>query len=1423
MRKCMRAANLWLYICSCCFLPCSLFANSAKSGDYKEVYAKCVTDIADSMLADQRRELEKLSATPVDFTSYEKMPRLCVIKELLPEKMQAAVSGIKEAGVLFDLGSGFSVNDAANMLGKRVLMRSGASLALDGCDFSSEVAEEMRRRIKGESKRADPPVASAPLVAARDGCQARADFSPEVQQLIPPTAGFSGIQIYQGTSSDACSHEPPGCKLFSKSEFERMFNTKIGYYTAERLFAILPCRLDNDFDEMVSRKKREALLNGAFKPLIGDLTGEWCARANSKPGSGSVMKLRAVFGEEAGRTVGKAVMTWPSTPGGALGGSGYVDKIELIPQHAEQRAGDYVIEYQEISRYRSGNHWSLTRTAEGWVLYGNDSFFPLKRSCDGFWKEGASSASSAGHVDGKVSLPEELRGEWCSGAVNGSSMQLRVAFNDDKGGFAGKATQAWGVPLGMPGYVIRSCIVPVSIDQRNPNPAIQFAVINGINSGAFWWARKSSKGWGLQAEHNSFDLSRECKGYWSEEIASPPGQDPGLSSLFDFHISEVSLPVPPHTPFTLKVSLKKDFNGTAKFFSCDKSRFMLLDIPNGEFVDNKTYNVHAKKGFIAKFHAEFLGDAAGSVPPVCAELSTARTGGEQRYYSELVNTQLLRLDKKDDWYSSHIMEALALDDPFALARTRKLLADHYLPEEVNSLLPGLAGWIAEHKYLPQAERAIKMIIGKYGGREAARALGTVLKSRIAEVQRKALELLSFCGQDGKEAAAAMDELLLTENNEEVLRDALLLASNWGLEIPPRLRKQDEISPGQAAAYKKEIKDVCDQAADVDLSRKEEYPRYYDDKGGRIPNPPDAAKAITRLRNLVKKMPDYPEMDRAYLLLGRLMKRFEDDYSETYDTTTHISGIPPEIADKMEEYIDGGPSGSYYYNGCHFDRLIAFFPGSEYVDEAAFEKTNLMQGGECEGDENCSLDYGVSRYIEFLKQYPASEQAGKAIAAINKEFSWILAKKSERLAGTRDFSIKGLEATIDSYQQAVQGVAPREKAEANDVICSLWLKTGNKEKAIAACNDILKNYRSYPLAAEIKARLEKIQSEVFEPVPPEGMGWFHQRFPGFDLHNDPGFTAETFTPLEYKSLIIASEAGDKDALSALKFSILKYLLENPGDGRYTAIKSELYSEDFLLAIDYADVADLLPPYLLENNPSLALAIVGKNPQHLALFPIRVRADKDVVTKAALADISVLKYSARALLSNPAFAIEFLDKKPGPFTLSYFPQEAMNSREFAVAVLKKHPEQFLAIDPYFREDPEVLPLIRSFILSTTAEIQIPDTLYYDRDFAKEVLAKNPIEIRYFSKDIQKDREIVVPLLKTNPELFKYAAKELQNDPAALPFIRAYILKTVTSDCSMLEKASDELRDDEEIIRAAVKFSPSCIFFASVRLQAKGLVQH
>lgn len=457
------------------------------------------------------------------------------------------------------------------------------------------------------------------------------------------------------------------------------------------------------------------------------------------------------------------------------------------------------------------------------------------------------------------------------------------------------------------------------------------------------------------------------------------------------------------------------------------------------------------------------------------------------------------------------------------------------------------------------------------------------------------------------------------------------------------------------------------------------------------------------------------------------------------------------------------------------------------------------------------------------------------------------------------------------------------------------------------------HENNPLAA---VSAEAAQSVEYLPL--EGLDWLYDRYPDFALDQDPGFSVATFTPSEYDSLMTAAVQGDESGLRALKYSIYKHLQERPNDREYAGIKQQLYSESFLAKVDLGLIADLIPPYVFEEDKQLSLAIIKKNPHYLKLLPLRVRADKEVVTEAALADIATLNYGAMSLLRDPEFAIEFLALRPD--SLSYFPWELTRNRESALTILREYPDQFQAVDPDLRSDPEILKIIRTFLLSTTGEFSVPAKLYDDHDFAAELLARNPKELKWFSEGVRGDKKIVVPLLQKHPEQFEHISAAIQNDPDILPHLRAMlikepfkiinypeafrgnrgfakellgvrgdvlphlpdevkkdkelvgialrkyphvywaadpaiqnaaevlplirefllhannlgsdylpeklrndravVLKVVSLNCGILQHASAELRDDEEIVRAAVKNSPRCITYASERLKSVSL---
>jgi len=279
--------------------------------------------------------------------------------------------------------------------------------------------------------------------------------------------------------------------------------------------------------------------------------------------------------------------------------------------------------------------------------------------------------------------------------------------------------------------------------------------------------------------------------------------------------------------------------------------------------------------------------------------------------------------------------------------------------------------------------------------------------------------------------------------------------------------------------------------------------------------------------------------------------------------------------------------------------------------------------------------------------------------------------------------------------------------------------------------------------------------------PEGMDWFYKRFGSSTWFAEGTFNVKSFTPREYEALIAAALQGNESATVALKLSILKYLIENPKDSDYKALKEKLYSEEFLKTVPrFEYLAEMLPEELLDNK-DFATDILAKNPYNLKFFSERLRSDKEIVSKAISNSSSLLEFASDALRNDKAFMKELLQKSPT--ALNYVSDELKGDKDLVLPVLKGHPELYSAASAKVQNDPEVLPLIRTHILAG------------ERGY-----------------------------LSTLPE-------QLRGD-------REVVIKAVEGNCSLLESASVELRDDEEVVNRAIARSRHCLQYASSRLRSK-----
>jgi len=125
--------------------------------------------------------------------------------------------------------------------------------------------------------------------------------------------------------------------------------------------------------------------------------------------------------------------------------------------------------------------------------------------------------------------------------------------------------------------------------------------------------------------------------------------------------------------------------------------------------------------------------------------------------------------------------------------------------------------------------------------------------------------------------------------------------------------------------------------------------------------------------------------------------------------------------------------------------------------------------------------------------------------------------------------------------------------------------------------------------------------------------------------------------------------------------------------------------------------------------------------------------------------------------------------------------------------------------------------------------------DKDYALSAVKDNPISYGMVPLSMRADREVALAAVTGNPMLFTLVPDELLRDALFLidlftktpwldnPFFRTFsthkqtLLANLASNGLMLIFASDQLKDDLEVVRTAVNQNPKAIQFASDRIHS------
>ena len=252
---------------------------------------------------------------------------------------------------------------------------------------------------------------------------------------------------------------------------------------------------------------------------------------------------------------------------------------------------------------------------------------------------------------------------------------------------------------------------------------------------------------------------------------------------------------------------------------------------------------------------------------------------------------------------------------------------------------------------------------------------------------------------------------------------------------------------------------------------------------------DLRKAMAVLEASIAKAPDAPQSAPYYLLLGKLKQRYEEACQNGNEPP---AGQPAQPCSDFREYAQSRPteyygdepSGSYLYTGIHFTEVQRRFPSSTFAIDAAYETTNLAQGGECEGQLVCYIESGFAPMQKFLQRYPDSPHSQQALQRADDAFRKTLwgdrwktewTEVTDPNKATSFYDPADLKRLVQEYEDLAEKLPARFRARPWETVAYYRNRFGETDRARALYQKIVQQFPDYENISEVRRNLAALTS------------------------------------------------------------------------------------------------------------------------------------------------------------------------------------------------------------------------------------------------------------------------------------------------------------------------------------------------------------
>ena len=222
----------------------------------------------------------------------------------------------------------------------------------------------------------------------------------------------------------------------------------------------------------------------------------------------------------------------------------------------------------------------------------------------------------------------------------------------------------------------------------------------------------------------------------------------------------------------------------------------------------------------------------------------------------------------------------------------------------------------------------------------------------------------------------------------------------------------------------------------------------------------------------------------------------------------------------------------------------------------------------------------------------------------------------------------------------------------------------------------------------------------------------------------------------------------------------------------------------------------------NDYEIIYEAVKNTAEALAYVSDKFRNKREIILAAASNhegdESKVFKYASPEFYDDREIILKSI--LSGKLTLAYASDNIKDDYEIVLAAVKKWPQEFIYASENLRNNREVLAeMFQSEMLCTeTILAYLNDTLRDDRQIVLAAIKHDPSDLIYVSERLRRDPEII-SVARDHEDEYVYVTHLINNE---LCNDRDVALNAIANNQYSLEMLSDDLRDNKEIVMAAVK---------------------